>query len=345
MVKTHEWSPTSRGKALGLHASGRIPFREITNITSIPKTTAQAINTRGTGINKPRSGRPKKLSSRDIRQIVRYIHTNKSTRRVTLKTLKNDFHLDVHENTLRAALKEAGLSHRVARHRPYLNKRDRCRRLKFAKEHKDWTVKQWGDVLFSDEMAVQLFMQRHTKDWIWRTKEEEYHPDCINYGRRPKGVGLMFWGVFRQGKMGPGVFFDLEKGQSVDSTVYRDQILLGPLQQFWEESFEDIKVPIVMEDNAPVHKKVCIPARESLGMTVLEWPPNSPDLNPIENVWSYMKDIISRDYGEVSSATEMKRIVWIMWENFEDGQWDKLIESLPERMAAVIAAKGGSTRY
>src|SRR5438477_13219448 len=39
-----------------------------------------------------------------------------------------------------------------------------------------------------------------------------------------------------------------------------------------------------MEDNAPVHKKVCIPAREALRMETLEWPPNSPDLNPIENI-------------------------------------------------------------
>ena len=58
-----------------------------------------------------------------------------------------------------------------------------------------------------------------------------------------------------------------------------------------------------------------------------------------------MKDIIARDYEEISSAKEMKRIVQNIWESFEDGQWDKLIKSLPERMAAVIAVKGGSTRY
>ena len=145
--------------------------------------------------------------------------------------------------------------------------------------------------------------------------------------------------------MGPGVFFDLKKGETVNSTIYRDQILLGSLQQFWEESFGDIKLPIVMEDNAPVHKKVCIPAREALGMTVLDWPPNSPDLNPIENIWSYMKDVLARDYADISSIVEMKRIVSDMWENFTDEEWNKLIENMPDRMAAVIAARGGSTRY
>src|SRR5208282_6629507 len=122
---------------------------------------------------------------------------------------------------------------------------------------------------------------QHTRDYVWRKTDEAFHPDCINYGKRSQGTGLMFWGVFRKGRMGLGVFFDLEKGE-VDSTIYRDQILLGPLQQFWEEFFEDIKIPIVMENNTSVHKKVCIPIRETLGMTILDWPPNSPDLNPIE---------------------------------------------------------------
>ena len=43
---------------------------------------------------------------------------------------------------------------------------------------------------------------------------------------------MMFWGAFRWSKMGPGTFFDLEDGQKVNSAVYRDQILLGPLKDF-----------------------------------------------------------------------------------------------------------------
>lgn len=125
MGKTHEWSPTSRGKALGLRATGTIPLCEITNIIGIPKFTVDDISTCGTGINKPRSGHPRKLSSRDIRQLIRYIKTNKYTRRVFLNQLKKLFRLDVHENTIRAALKEHGIHHRVARHRPFLNNRDK----------------------------------------------------------------------------------------------------------------------------------------------------------------------------------------------------------------------------
>ena|SRR5579862_8999819 len=100
-----------------------------------------------------------------------------------------------------------------------------------------------------------------------------------------------------------------------------------------------------MEDNTLVHKKVCIPVREDFRMQTLNWPPISSDLNLIENIWSCMKDTIARDYATVSFTTEMKRIVKNMWDNFKNGEWDKLIESLLARMAAVIATKGRSTKY
>ena len=100
---------------------------------------------------------------------------------------------------------------------------------------------------------------------------------------------MMFCGAFRWVRMGPDLFFDLEDGQKVNSTIYRDQILTEPLQEFWEESFEEIREPIVMEDNAPVHKKVCIPIRQELEMKSYQHLLNSFDLNPIENIWAYMK--------------------------------------------------------
>ena len=66
--------------------------------------------------------------------------------------------------------------------------------------------------------------------------------------------------------MGPGVFFELEEEQNVNSIVCQDQILFRLLKDFWEEAFGDVQKPIVVKDNASVHKKVCIPVRQGLGM-------------------------------------------------------------------------------
>jgi len=105
------------------------------------------------------------------------------------------------------------------------------------------------------------------------------------------------------------MFFDLGEEKTVNSTVYRDQILTEPLKEFWEESFGDVKEPVMMEDNAPVHKKVCISVRQELGMRCHQYPPNSPDLNPIENIWAHIKCRITKEYGHITSINAIKLVV------------------------------------
>ena len=128
----------------------------------------------------------------------------------------------------------------------------------------------------------------------------------------------------------------------MDFVMYRDQILLGSLKEFWMESFLDVSQSIVMEDNASVHKDVYVQIRKNLGMITLEHSPNSPDLNPIEIIWEHMKDIIEKDYSEVSSMQEMRRIIHELWDDYSNDKWDSLIESMPERMRKVIKVKGDS---
>ena len=74
-----------------------------------------------------------------------------------------------------------------------------------------WTIEDWAQVLFCDETSIQLFMERRTQDYVWRKADEEFHPDCINYQKRPQGIGLMFWRVFRKGKMSLEVFFSFSQ--------------------------------------------------------------------------------------------------------------------------------------
>ena len=80
------------------------------------------------------------------------------------------------------------------------------------------------------------------------------------------------------------------------------------------------------------------------GINVLDHPPQSPDLNPIENLWRIIKHKLYND-SSIRGINDL-------WERFEQ-EWDavgadickKLIDSMPKRLEAVIKAKGGPTKY
>ena len=145
--------------------------------------------------------------------------------------------------------------------------------------------------------------------------------------------------------MRPGVFFELENGKKVNSTIYWNQILTEPLQKFWKKLFRDVEVPVVMEDNASPYKQMDIPVRIDLGMKCHQHFTNSPDLNPIENIWMYIKHIISKKYAYIISQKVMQEVIVGIWNNFEDHRWNLLIESIPEQIQVVIKARGRSTWY
>lgn len=109
--------------------------------------------------------------------------------------------------------------------------------------------------------------------------------------------------------MGLGFFFDLRKGQTITSVVYRDQVLLELLKTFVDESRSKDFEHIVMENNASVHNGVNKEERKRMKWVEYEHLPNSPDLNPIEHIWAYIKDQITRYHAHITSQAEMHRVV------------------------------------
>uniref|UniRef100_A0A8C2FU98 Tc1-like transposase DDE domain-containing protein n=1 Tax=Cyprinus carpio TaxID=7962 RepID=A0A8C2FU98_CYPCA len=79
------------------------------------------------------------------------------------------------------------------------------------------------------------------------------------------------------------------------------------------------------------------------GITVLNWPANSPDLNPIENLW----DIVKRKLRDARPNTldELKAAIEASWASITPQQCHRLIASMPRRIEAVIFAKGFLTKY
>ena len=77
----------------------------------------------------------------------------------------------------------------------------------------------------------------------------------------------------------------------------------------------------------------------------MSWPGNSPDLNPIENVWKIMKDKVMQHGQGVSLPTLVQTIKQVWTQELDMAYFKKLSDSMPDRLRAVIKAKGQMTKY
>ena len=102
---------------------------------------------------------------------------------------------------------------------------------------------------------------------------------------------------------------------------------------------------IFMQDGTPCHcSKIVTDFFKPNKITLLEWPGNSPDLNPIENLLAVLKDKVADKHpSNIPTPIEAMKLVWIR--KISEEFCKNLIESVLRRMKAVIKAKGSLTKY
>lgn len=239
--------------------------------------------------------------------------------------------------TIRNVLHKADLNGRRARQKPLINQRNQKTRLEFAKTYRNKDFSFWETVLFTDESKFNIFGS-DGRPYVWRKRNEELLAKNMKPNVKHGGGSVMVWGSFSAA--GPGMLHFIEG--IMDQRVYLD-ILKANLPQAKEklglsESWH------FYQDNDPKHKAYNVRSWLLYNCPhVIDTPAQSPDINPIENLWSYLDDKVRQH--SISSKAQLKQILLEEWRNIEPNFCKKLVDSMPNRLKMVIKNKGLHTKY
>jgi transposase len=129
--------------------------------------------------DRPRSGRPRKLSDRNNRTIVRMLKKKETQTATTIsKALKSSHNIEVSRFTVARALKSHGYACRIKKKKPKLTERHKKARLAFAKKYESWTSDDWKKVVWSDESKFNL-LNSDGKEYYWTDRPDEITEEGI----------------------------------------------------------------------------------------------------------------------------------------------------------------------
>ncbi len=219
--------------------------------------------------------------------------------------------------------------------KPFVSAVNIKKRLIWAKEHLHWTVEQWRTVFWTDESPFVL--QYNGRKRVWRMWNERYDPRCIQ-GTVKHDKKVMVWGGFAAHGVGKLVWID----GIMDKDVYH-KVLQHHAFPSAETLFPD-KNYIFQQDNDPKHTAI-INKRYLVNKKIktFDWPPQSPDLNPIENLWSILDGRLKD--RKPQSEQELFDMLGDAWYELPVDLLTKLADSMPRRCQAVIKNKGYPTKY
>ena len=286
--------------------------------------------------DEPRSGRKRKTSPAIDDKIQQEAKRTKFT---TPRRIKRKLNLDVSSRTIDRRLIEVGLFGRVARHKHPFTDEERRKRLSFAEGYKNWTRTQWMQVIFADE---KIFWGEGFEGQVFvrRPKGEALNPDyCVDYDPHPEKVSV--WGCF----CGKGLGYCYIFNENMDGKLL--QGILGTHLIESAELYFDVDHAEqwwFLQDRDPKHKSNLV--RTWLfnhGIQCIDFPPYSPDLNPIEHLWA---DLARRvEQFQCETMEELQDTVAEEWKKTPKKLLRMLVHSMPERCQAVIDAQGDHTKF
>lgn len=311
-------------------------IRNISQQLNVPRSTVHDIitkfRTNGTIFNRQRTGRPRKVDGRTSRKIVRQVHENP---RITRKAIKDDLEqsgVHVSLSTVSNILHRADLMGRRPRKTPLLKRNHLINRMKYARDNLEKPSSYWSSVLWSDETKIELFGHNESK-YVFRKNCQRNNPNNTIPTVKHGGGSIMLWGSFSSSGVG-----SLHKING----IMKKEDYLSILQSYSKQDARKLGLGrrwTFQHDRDPKHTaKIVTNWLQTAKINVLEWPSQSPDLNPIENLWSEFKRMIHR--RKPQNLTELETVCNEEWLNITPEYCFNLIKNYSKRLQQVIERKG-----
>jgi hypothetical protein len=199
----------------------------------------------------------------------------------------------------------------------------------------------WKKVIFSDETNIEIGNNR--KVYVWRKVDARLRPECNGcyQGRNSKTkFSIMFWGCisyYGVGTLTP-VVGNLNSEKYIN--ILDDYLLPVIAQPFPTSPY------IFQEDNVPCHEsRRTNQWKTKNDISTLEWSPQSPDLNIIENVWKVIKKKFQRRIVDIRNAEDLKTVVAEIWTSLQLHYIRSVYDYLPRRLRVVLRARDNITKY
>lgn len=332
-------------------------LRELARIAGCSKGVAQRtiakLKTNTSLQDAPRSGRPQCLQGKALARAVQIGVGSPvgSSKFVSEQLLSEGFPV-VHPNTVRRAYRREGLCYGTAKRGLQLSNRNRAARVAFATSHGAGRT-DFGGVMFTDS---KIFVLDNVGDKVW------YIP-----GNRPtisvpkSSIKVhVYYGVTIHGATNP-IF--VTGGGSQKSKVLSPKTGI-PLRGVGAKEYSTEVLPslisdgdrlfsgerlyarkwIFQQDNAPAHtagsSKDVLESRMS-GRWIMDWPPCSPDLSWIENVWAWADKRLHRDRANIKTAEELRMAISKVFEDLPVAHCRNYVNGMQKRLDSVRMLKGG----
>uniref|UniRef100_A0AAZ3SWQ8 Tc1-like transposase DDE domain-containing protein n=1 Tax=Oncorhynchus tshawytscha TaxID=74940 RepID=A0AAZ3SWQ8_ONCTS len=148
----------------------------------------------------------------------------------------------------------------------------------------------------------------------------------------------MLWGCFAAG--GTGALHKIEG-------IMRMEKYVNIMKQHLKTSVRKLKLGhkwVFQMDNDPKHtSKVVAKLLKDNKVKILEWPSQSPDLNPLEKLWAELKKCMRA--RRPTNLNPLHQLCQDEWAKIYPTYWAKIVEGYPKRLTQVKQFKGNATKY